>query len=133
MAGVGKTAEFAHLGDRALEVFQDIHRAVDADHHLELAGRHARVGAELAQGGKLVGMDDLGDLREGAGIAAFAQVLDGPIQLCVAWDALFRARSGETEPADEADGKLRDDAVDLLRSEERRVGKECRSRWSPYH
>ena len=25
------------------------------------------------------------------------------------------------------------DDVDLLRSEERRVGKECRSRWSPYH
>ena len=24
-------------------------------------------------------------------------------------------------------------AVFLLRSEERRVGKECRSRWSPYH
>ena len=23
--------------------------------------------------------------------------------------------------------------VTLLRSEERRVGKECRSRWSPYH
>src|SRR3712207_9177371 len=23
--------------------------------------------------------------------------------------------------------------VDALRSEERRVGKECRSRWSPYH
>ena len=23
--------------------------------------------------------------------------------------------------------------VDTLRSEERRVGKECRSRWSPYH
>ena len=31
-------------------------------------------------------------------------------------------------------GKLLDaTAVDLLRSEERRVGKECRSRWSPYH
>ena len=27
-------------------------------------------------------------------------------------------------------GKKRDD---VLRSEERRVGKECRSRWSPYH
>ena len=25
------------------------------------------------------------------------------------------------------------DTVRLLRSEERRVGKECRSRWSPYH
>ena len=23
--------------------------------------------------------------------------------------------------------------IALLRSEERRVGKECRSRWSPYH
>src|SRR2546422_9700682 len=33
-------------------------------------------------------------------------------------------------------GKLRFDAVIILvksRSEERRVGKECRSRWSPYH
>ena len=29
---------------------------------------------------------------------------------------------GESEPQD-----------DLTRSEERRVGKECRSRWSPYH
>ena len=25
------------------------------------------------------------------------------------------------------------DGRDFLRSEERRVGKECRSRWSPYH
>ena len=25
------------------------------------------------------------------------------------------------------------DIVTLCRSEERRVGKECRSRWSPYH
>ena len=26
-----------------------------------------------------------------------------------------------------------DDYTDRMRSEERRVGKECRSRWSPYH
>ena len=26
-----------------------------------------------------------------------------------------------------------EDAIKLTRSEERRVGKECRSRWSPYH
>src|ERR1035437_4473946 len=26
-----------------------------------------------------------------------------------------------------------DVAIEVLRSEERRVGKECRSRWSPYH
>src|SRR3712207_8365149 len=27
----------------------------------------------------------------------------------------------------------REDVTDRMRSEERRVGKECRSRWSPYH
>ena len=27
----------------------------------------------------------------------------------------------------------RKEVMDELRSEERRVGKECRSRWSPYH
>ena len=26
-----------------------------------------------------------------------------------------------------------DSTIDFMRSEERRVGKECRSRWSPYH
>ena len=26
-----------------------------------------------------------------------------------------------------------DNSIDEARSEERRVGKECRSRWSPYH
>ena len=31
------------------------------------------------------------------------------------------------------DGILNIKATDLTRSEERRVGKECRSRWSPYH
>ena len=29
--------------------------------------------------------------------------------------------------------KIRDLTEDEIRSEERRVGKECRSRWSPYH
>ena len=28
---------------------------------------------------------------------------------------------------------LRAENIDTTRSEERRVGKECRSRWSPYH
>jgi len=29
--------------------------------------------------------------------------------------------------------RRRNRAIELTRSEERRVGKECRSRWSPYH
>src|SRR5687768_7963886 len=39
---------------------------------------------------------------------------------------------GIAEPAQEIFGKLMS-ISDELRSEERRVGKECRSRWSPYH
>ena len=37
------------------------------------------------------------------------------------------------EIAKEYEGKAFVGKVDQLRSEERRVGKECRSRWSPYH
>ena len=33
----------------------------------------------------------------------------------------------------QVDGKAREAERALDRSEERRVGKECRSRWSPYH
>ena len=29
--------------------------------------------------------------------------------------------------------EILDSIIDKMRSEERRVGKECRSRWSPYH
>src|SRR3712207_7971150 len=41
----------------------------------------------------------------------------------------------QQHPCDEvvSSGRQSADAVALLRSEERRVGKECRSRWSPYH
>ena len=35
--------------------------------------------------------------------------------------------------AGEALYRLADEVRRLVRSEERRVGKECRSRWSPYH
>ena len=31
------------------------------------------------------------------------------------------------------ENKKSDITIDDVRSEERRVGKECRSRWSPYH
>ena len=33
----------------------------------------------------------------------------------------------------DANGNQKKAGVAILRSEERRVGKECRSRWSPYH
>src|SRR5258708_28772424 len=41
-----------------------------------------------------------------------------------------RVHAAERAPADAVVGLP---GLRLLRSEERRVGKECRSRWSPYH
>ena len=47
------------------------------------------------------------------------------------FEALHAARQGNL---DEAKSLLREaDGYARQRSEERRVGKECRSRWSPYH
>src|SRR2546430_9334921 len=48
-----------------------------------------------------------------------------PISFAATWFAIFPATSREGR------GRSRVDC--LFRSEERRVGKECRSRWSPYH
>ena len=36
-------------------------------------------------------------------------------------------------PHDEVPNLVNPEIIDWVRSEERRVGKECRSRWSPYH
>src|SRR5256885_14171057 len=53
----------------------------------------------------------------------------------VAGARMGTGESPATEPAivDETLGVQTRDIHGQLRSEERRVGKECRSRWSPYH
>ena len=50
------------------------------------------------------------------------------------WKALETAKDGDTIHLAEGiyPGKMKQNWF-LIRSEERRVGKECRSRWSPYH
>src|SRR5256885_5441471 len=58
------------------------------------------------------------------------QVLGGAV-------AAFQDRVGDAGGV-QTDGAARvviarNDVIDAQRSEERRVGKECRSRWSPYH
>ena len=44
-----------------------------------------------------------------------------------------RIDRGDSEPLFPSNPFSREELVVALRSEERRVGKECRSRWSPYH
>ena len=45
----------------------------------------------------------------------------------------FKEYLKESEPDKAYKGYAWSTAIGLQRSEERRVGKECRSRWSPYH
>ena len=49
------------------------------------------------------------------------------------WMALGLCATGLIARHDRIHVPVRDELRPLLRSEERRVGKECRSRWSPYH
>ena len=42
-------------------------------------------------------------------------------------------RAGVQKLIEQANGRLAKLEAERARSEERRVGKECRSRWSPYH
>src|SRR5947209_13208677 len=52
---------------------------------------------------------------------------------CVAL-GIFREREADAPTRTPADRqKMLNDARKVYRSEERRVGKECRSRWSPYN
>ena len=41
--------------------------------------------------------------------------------------------SGDFDSIQKAVDSVSDNNNETIRSEERRVGKECRSRWSPYH
>src|SRR5574344_3164735 len=63
-------------------------------------------------------------------------ITSGPV-VAMVWQGddcitLVRKLTGSTSPAEAHPGTIRGDFCSH-RSEERRVGKECRSRWSPYH
>src|SRR3989454_7612584 len=55
--------------------------------------------------------------------------------LATRWRAMVNAATmlGQSKTAFQAEIDAACELIDFWRSEERRVGKECRSRWSPYH
>ena len=68
------------------------------------------------------------DVEAGEVLAIMGPSGSGKSTLLHSLAAITKVYSGEID----FDGR-RIDKLSLLRSEERRVGKECRSRWSPYH
>ena len=70
-------------------------------------------------------------------LTAIAEELAGADRLPAATSdvglAMARRRSISSPAAKMAASTAPIDGVVIVRSEERRVGKECRSRWSPYH
>ena len=68
----------------------------------------------------------------GSGAMSAANFLDLPfIQEVVSCKRAVEKYIPQTDVVIELGGE--DDKIIYFRSEERRVGKECRSRWSPYH
>src|SRR6266540_3292800 len=72
-------------------------------------------------------------LHEGEGRRQSATTAGGAKSAEQALQVLVHARGG-ARPGDGRHGRFGGFEIDVDgRSEERRVGKECRSRWSPYH
>ena len=80
---------------------------------------------------------------EGRAYAAWYDWRDSPASSCGGWSSVYLARSDDGGDSWSSLGPVADRLtnwsevgglkVPNQRSEERRVGKECRSRWSPYH
>ena len=58
---------------------------------------------------------------------------DGAVIASSYWRTVLQVNDPAADEVLGVDGYYRTLASDAWRSEERRVGKECRSRWSPYH
>jgi len=85
--------------------------------------------------GPVSGLDVALSIGPGLAKAAMAVKIDGT--LCDLATTITEDCSLSIVTEKTRDGKLDPEALLLVRhscrSEERRVGKECRSRWSPYH
>ena len=53
--------------------------------------------------------------------------------MCAPFNMKFIAVKRTMNMNDDVEVFVTKDKLEAIRSEERRVGKECRSRWSPYH
>ena len=95
----------------------------DSDHDWAL-GEVGRAGVAVDT------VEDMADLFADIDLGAVStsMTINGPAPIVLAMYVVVAEESGVDRES--LAGTLQND---ILRSEERRVGKECRSRWSPYH
>ena len=84
-----------------------------------------KLSGESLMGGKQYGIDEVRLNEYATQIKEIAE-MGVQIGIVIGGGNIFRGLSGASKGFDRVKG-------DQMRSEERRVGKECRSRWSPYH
>ena len=75
------------------------------------------------------GFELFGDLER----ASVNEVLDTGVLMRYGFDGMRKDRWKALELEQKLATRMQTQYAHLTRSEERRVGKECRSRWSPYH
>src|SRR3989449_11224556 len=99
----------------------------------KVSSRNMRLPLQLVPGGKAGSYNpDGGDLGRGSGTTYdVAQVTPIFFKFAVEITKLLEYATTAREKAIENAAKR--EVANGMRSEERRVGKECRSRWSPYH
>ena len=112
-------------GELTSAVFHVSARTV-ASHALSIFGEHSDVMAVRSTGWGMLAANNVQEVMDSAAIST-AATLQSRIPFIHFFDG-FRT-SHEVQKVE----PLADDDLRQMRSEERRVGKECRSRWSPYH
>ena len=119
-AGAGFGFVYKSSFDKANRTSLEARRGVGLDEGLEiLAAVRARIGCPV--------LTDVHLPEQCAAVAQSVDILQIPAFLCRQTDLLIAAaKTG-------AAVNIKKGQFLAPRSEERRVGKECRSRWSPYH
>ena len=100
--------------------------------HTDVANASRAIRASEIEACAANGVTDIIEVRIGYDGIVFASQIDGPAYTAFTQSDIFNALA----PKVMVDGALVDNPHTQwsdFRSEERRVGKECRSRWSPYH
>ena len=109
----------------------DVNRIVDVISERVIQGFKTQIHIETKTGtANILSTLDLGQLQQDAALAIQKGVENGRRALVNIWDL---AGFDLSKPENQGAIKAQLTTLKNQRSEERRVGKECRSRWSPYH